>query len=414
MSVTNDSLLEMDRLRAENARLRALLQAHGITVPGDAVVEPEIPSDASAVSKRSPTADKITLFMSLFLGRPDVYARRWEGRNGRAGYSPACKNEWRRGICIKPKGKCADCAHAQYLPYDTSAVAAHLGGSCVLGIYPLLRDETCRFLAIDFDEERWRDDVRITADTCRVRDVPCSVEVSRSGNGAHLWIFFSEPVAADKARVLGSTLLTLAMAANARLSFKSYDRMFPNQDTMPKGGFGNLIALPLQTAAARRGGSLFVDDAFKPYADQWVYLSGVRKLSPSQLDALLTRLHTPPLGTLRPEDDEDVRQSKSRGTTLKPGDVPADVEITLADRLYIPIEGFSNRAQNQLKRIAAFRNPQFYRAQAMRMPVWNTAVSTCSALARPGRASCAWSAPASPGRCWRRNESSYCCKCILL
>ena len=257
MSLTD----EVNRLRAENAMLRALLEAHGIAIPGSAAVEPEIPSDASAVSKRSSMAEKIALFMSLFQGRSDVYARRWESRNGRAGYSPACKNEWRKGVCIKPKGKCAECSHAAYAPYDANAVTAHLSGSQILGIYPLLTDETCRFLAIDFDDERWSDDVRMVADTCRTREIPCSVEVSRSGNGAHLWIFFSNPVRADKARALGSTILTLAMNENARLSFKSYDRMFPNQDTMPKGGFGNLIALPLQVAAARRGGSLFVDDA---------------------------------------------------------------------------------------------------------------------------------------------------------
>lgn len=366
---------ELDRLRAENAMLRALLQVHGIAIPGSTAAEPELPSDTSAVSKHSPMADSIALFMSLFQGRSDVYARRWEGKNGRSGYSPACKNEWRRGVCIKPKGKCSECSHVEYLSYDMNAVAAHLGGGCVLGIYPLLLDETCRFLAIDFDEERWRDDVRMVADTCQAQGIPCSVEVSRSGNGAHLWIFFSEPIAAIKARALGSTVLTLAMQEHARLSFKSYDRMFPNQDTMPKGGFGNLIALPLQVAAARHGGSLFVDDAFKPYADQWVYLSSVQKLSLPQVDALLAKLHTPPLGALRPEEDE----KSHREAALKSGDVPPIVEITLSDRLYIPMKGFSNKAQNQLKRIAAFRNPQFYRSQAMRMPVWNIPRVICCA-----------------------------------
>ena len=125
--------------------------------------------------------------MSLFQGREDVYARRWESKNGGSGYSPACKNEWRKGVCLKPRGKCRDCAHAEYLPYDASAVAAHLAGRCVLGVYPLLRDETCHFLAIDFDEERWRNDVRMVSATCQAQNAPCSVEVSRSGNGAHLW-----------------------------------------------------------------------------------------------------------------------------------------------------------------------------------------------------------------------------------
>ena len=372
-----EKLCEINRLRAENAMLRALLQAHDIAIPVDDADRAYATTEVSEVSKRSPMADKIALFMSLFQGRADVYARRWEGKNGRAGYSPVCGNEWRKDVCIKPKGKCGECCHAAHLPFDENAVAAHLSGSCVLGVYPLLRDETCRFLAIDFDEEYWRDDVRMVADTCGVQAIPCSVEISRSGHGAHLWIFFSETVEAAKARALGSAILTLAMREHAKLSFRSYDRMFPNQDTMPKGGFGNLIALPLQVAAARYGGSLFVDEALKPYVDQWVYLSKVGKLSASQVDELLSKLHVSPLGALRPEDDEAPWQREP--SKLKSDDLPPCVEITLADRLYLPAEGFSNKAQNQIKRLAAFRNPQFYRAQAMRMPVWNLPRVICCA-----------------------------------
>ena len=381
MYSTRDSLHELERLRTENARLRALLQAHGIEIQEDTVQrgsdEPQTLAADTKVSKRSDMMDKIDLFISLFQGRTDVYARRWEGKNGRSGYSPVCGNEWRRGVCIKPKGKCGDCGHAAYLPYDADAIAAHLSGRCVLGVYPLLRDGTCHFLAIDFDGEHWRDDVRIAADTCRAQGIPCSVEISRSGNGAHLWIFFSEAVEASKARALGSVLLTLAMREHARLSFKSYDRMFPNQDMMPKGGFGNLIALPLQVAAARQGGSLFVDDNLNPYADQWVYLSEVRKLSSPQVDDFLSRLRVSPLGVLRSEDEEAPWQRQPM--KLMSSDLPSCVEITLADRLYLPTGGFSNKAQNQMKRLAAFRNPQFCRAQAMRMPVWRIPRVICCA-----------------------------------
>ncbi len=383
MSSTNDSLPELERLRAENAMLRGLLRAHGIEIPEDTAQGGSDAAQSVAVearvSKRSAMADKISLFMSLFQGREDVYARRWESKNGGSGYSPVCKNEWRKGVCLKPKGKCRDCGHADHLPYDESAVASHLSGRCVLGVYPLLRDETCRFLAIDFDEERWRDDARMVYATCQAQNVPCSIEISRSGNGAHLWIFFSEAIEAAKARALGSVLLTLAMREHARLSFASYDRMFPNQDTLPKGGFGNLIALPLQVAAARHGGSLFVDGQLNPYADQWVYLSEVRKLSAQQVDEIIARLHTPPLGALRPEDEEVSEPWRRQPAELKPGDVPPSVGNTLADRLYLPVAGFSNRAQNQLKRLAAFRNPQFYRAQAMRMPVWSIPRVICCA-----------------------------------
>ena len=383
--VSTDNLMrEIEHLRDENARLRDLLRAHGIPLPvttqdADSTAELKA-SSTPVVTKGSPIAEKAALFLSLFQGRRDVYARRWEGKNGRAGYSPACRNEWKPGICLKPKGKCAECAHAEYCAFDAVVVEAHLRGKAVLGVYPLLQDETCRFLAIDFDEESWRADVAMTVQAARESDIPCAVEISRSGNGAHLWIFFAEPVEAAKARQMGSALLTQAMKKHARLAFSSYDRMFPNQDTMPKGGFGNLIALPLQPAAARQGGSLFVDERWQPYPDQWVYLSGVQKLNAVQIDILLARLPAQPLGALRPEDEDSLKKPWLRANTeIKPEDVPPKVAITLADGLYIPIEDFSNRAQNQLKRIAAFRNPQFYRSQAMRMPVWNIPRVICCA-----------------------------------
>ena len=383
--VSTDNLMrEIEHLRDENARLRDLLRAHGIPLPvttqdADSTAELKA-SSTPVVTKGSPIAEKAALFLSLFQGRRDVYARRWEGKNGRAGYSPACRNEWKPGICLKPKGKCAECAHAEYCAFDAVVVEAHLRGKAVLGVYPLLQDETCRFLAIDFDEESWRADVAMTVQAARESDIPCAVEISRSGNGAHLWIFFAEPVEAAKARQMGSALLTQAMKKHARLAFSSYDRMFPNQDAMPKGGFGNLIALPLQPAAARQGGSLFVDERWQPYPDQWVYLSGAQKLNAAQIDILLTCLPAQPLGALRPENEDSLKKPWLRASAeIKPEDVPPKVAITLADGLYIPIEGFSNRAQNQLKRIAAFRNPQFYRSQAMRMPVWNLPRVICCA-----------------------------------
>lgn len=371
---------EIEQLRTENAELKALLHVHGIALPTvKTSVEPAIPV-AGAVTKRSALADKVSLFMSLFQGRPDVYARHWESKDGRTGYSPVCRNEWKPGVCLKPKGKCADCSHADYLCYTADAISTHLSGRCLLGIYPLLQDETCSFLAIDFDEENWRGDVQMVARTCRDKGVPCSIEISWGGNGAHLWIFFTEPVEAARARALGSAILTLAMKEHARLSFKSYDRMFPNQDTMPKGGFGNLIALPLQISASQHGGSLFVDECLQPYGNQWIYLSSVQKLNQEQVDHLLAQMHVSPLGTLRPEDDEaSAKPWQHHAETIKPEDVPPVVTVTLADRLYIPVSGFSNRAQNQLKRITAFRNPQYYRSQAMRMPVWNIPRVICCA-----------------------------------
>ena len=215
MASTDDLMREIERLRDENTQLRDLLQTHGIPLPttaqdADSTAELNA-SSSSIVTKHSSMAEKTALFLSLFQGRRDVYARRWEGKNGRAGYSPACRNEWKPGVCLKPKGKCAECAHAEYSAFDAAVVEAHLRGKAVLGVYPLLQDETCRFLVIDFDEESWRADVAITVQAARESDIPCAVEISRSGNGAHLWIFFAEPVEAAKARQMGSALLTHAM-----------------------------------------------------------------------------------------------------------------------------------------------------------------------------------------------------------
>ena len=278
----------------ENMQLRKLLEKHHILYQDEiekecspiSPVEQQTPSgevnstdSVPILTKRSPLDERISLFMTLFQGRSDVFARQWRGKEGKVGYSPVCKNEWKTGVCGKPKIKCAQCSHADYAPYNAEAVQKHLSGQHVLGIYPLLTDDACSFLAIDFDEENWRRDVQTVRSACNARDIPCSIEISRSGNGAHLWFFFETPIQAALARNFGSMLLTEAMRENARMQFSSYDRMFPNQDTMPKGGFGNLIALPFQREAFKNGGSIFVDESLHPYSDQWTYLSTIKRIS---------------------------------------------------------------------------------------------------------------------------------------
>ncbi len=191
MPTVNELMRTIDQLRAENEKLRSLLHAHSIASPPVVPDVPENPAETPsdrAVTKRSPMHEKIALFLSLFQGRPDVYARRWESKTGRSGYSPVCVNEWKHGVCLKPKGKCADCANAAYNPYDEQAVEAHLCGRHILGIYPLLQDNTSRFLAIDFDEDNSLGDMQMVAETCRKNDIPCSTEISRCGNGAYLWL----------------------------------------------------------------------------------------------------------------------------------------------------------------------------------------------------------------------------------
>lgn len=385
---------ENERLRLEIARLQSLLDSNGIpylqTTAANPVENKYITDNNSQVdetivcshviTKKSPHHEKVKLFLSCFHGRDDVYARRWQSKDGKIGYSPACKREWQRGICGKPKQKCAACPNAEYYPYDATAIETHLRGQCVLGVYPLRKDDTCAFLAIDFDEEDWKTDVKTVAKTCEEWNVPHAVEISRSGNGVHLWMFFDEYIPASKARGFGSLLLSETMQKHARLNFASYDRMFPNQDTMPKGGFGNLIALPFQVSAYRNGGSVFVDEGFRPYEDQWVFLSSLGKITEAALDELIRQKHGQPLGELRVDTEEENSKPWQREEKkLCASDMPETLNITIADRVYVPVAGLSNRVQNRIKRLAAFRNPQFYLAQAMRMPVWNIPRVICCA-----------------------------------
>ena len=336
-----------------------------------------VPSEEIAgtkVANASPNVEKVALFQSLFRGRTDTYARRWESKDGqKAGYSPACENEWVRFVCGKPKMKCTDCKNRALIQLDESAMTRHLSGREVVGVYPMLPDETCLFLATDFDGDGWQKDAAAFRDICKQSNVPIAVERSRSGNGAHAWMFFNEPIAASTARRLGTALLTLAMNNRHEIKFSSYDRFFPNQDTMPKGGFGNLIALPLQRIPRDNGNSVFIDESFRQYMDQWAYLSGLRKLSQSEVESLVSKLcKGGDLGVLHSdEDDEKPWQRKLPDAQISALDFPPEVPIVMTNMLYIRKEGISARALNRLKRLAAFKNPEFFKAQAMRFPTWD-------------------------------------------
>jgi hypothetical protein len=243
------------------------------------------------VDRQSSVEAKIRLFRSLFRGREDLYARRFESlKTGKSGYAPACANEWVRGVCEKPHIKCAECVHRRFLSVTDEIIRWHLSGfdgdrkPFVLGVYPLLQDETCWFLAFDFDKTGWQEDATACLDTCRRLNLPAALERSRSGQGAHLWLFFEEPIPAALARRLGSHILTETMEHRPQLGLDSYDRLFPNQDTMPQGGFGNLIALPLQKAARERANSVFLTDDFEPWSDQWSFLANLRRLGRLQIE----------------------------------------------------------------------------------------------------------------------------------
>jgi superfamily II DNA or RNA helicase len=332
-------------------------------------------TQTKSIYKQSSPADKVNLFKSLFRGRKDVFATRWENsKKGTSGYSPVCGNEWVPGICQKPKIKCSACKNKDFLELNSQAIEDHLRGKIVAGIYPLLPDETCWFLAIDFDGEEWQKDISTIRKVCSEFAMPVAVERSRSGNGAHAWFFFEQPIPAFEARKLGSALLTYSMNQRHEIAFKSYDRFFPNQDTMPKGGFGNLIALPLQKAARENSNSVFIDENFLPCSDQWKFLSSLERLSQESIKSFTELLSQgSELGILK-EEDEGTKPSKPwerNKEILRKKDFPGTVEIVKANMIFVPKKGISAKALNRIKRLAAFKNPEFYKAQAMRLSTFN-------------------------------------------
>ncbi len=363
-------------MRAENIRLVALLQQHGISSQEKLVA----PKPESTASTNLSSEEKIALFRRLFRGRTDVYPLRWESKAGRAGYTPACGNEWRAGVCEKPRIKCADCGHRLLLPVTDAVIYSHLAGEQVVGVYPLLPNDTCCFLAVDFDDDpeaaagNWRDDARAFVDSCRELSVPVTLEISRSGVGAHAWIFFAAPVPARDARRLGCAIISRACALTRQLKLTTYDRLFPNQDTLPKGGFGNLIALPLQKKAREKGCSVFVDERFQPYADPWAYLASVVPMPSAEVEAAIVRAtgggHPLDVAFIADEDETEPWKRPAPSGKL-PGPLPTALNVTLANQLYFEKNQIPQPLLNKLIRLAAFQNPEFYKAQAMRFPVWD-------------------------------------------
>lgn len=388
-----DALKQISDLEAENSRLRDLVS--NFVHPSDSNAEPSNPTENkqehspershsvrarsfdAPINNQSSPEDKVQLFRSLFQVREDVFAIRWVGKDNRSGYSPACYNDWKHEVCGKYKKiPCASCENRKLIPLDDKQIYRHLSGDIIIGIYPLLEDDTCRFLAIDFDKKEWRDDVRALIDVCNQYHVPGYVEISRSGKGAHVWFFFDEKISAAQARRLGTALLINAMENHHQIGFDSFDRMFPNQDTMPKGGFGNLIALPLQKKARESGYSEFVDQQLNRIDDQWLFLSQVERLSKHRINAILSEL---PAGRgsmglsqiTTSEVDEAMPWEAKQAQPDEYKDLPSQVKIVLSNMIYIEKAGLPQKLMSNIIRLAAFQNPEFYRAQAMRMPIYN-------------------------------------------
>ena len=344
------------------------------------------PASDSELNQHSPAAAKIALFMSLFRGREDVYPRRFESRTtGKSGYAPACANEWVRGICEKPRIKCAVCPHRRFLPVTDDVIRWHLSGRdpseqpFVAGVYPLLMDETCHFLAVDFDKTGWQSDAMAFVQGCRRLGLSAALERSRSGRGGHAWLFFEHAVPAALARRLGSHLLTEAMEHRPDIGLDSYDRLFPNQDTLPQGGFGNLIALPLQRAPRDQGNSVFVDDDLVPWGDQWAFLAGVRRIGRAEVETIVqdAERRGRVLGVrLPPQEDDEAEPwtappSRRRLDAPIADQLPEAMELVYANQIYITKEGLAPGLRNRLLRMAAFQNPEFYKAQAMRLSTYD-------------------------------------------
>ena len=324
----------------------------------------DLPKESKDISNE----EKIKIFMEVFKGRTDLYAKRWtSNKTGKSGYSPVCKNEFSIYKCDKPRMKCSECPYRELLPLTDDIILKHLKGEITIGIYPLLPGDLCNFLAIDFDKKTYENDVSAFWSICDELDIPVYVERSRSGNGAHVWIFFEESISARIARKMGNILLTKTME-KASLELDSYDRLFPNQDTMPKGGFGNLIALPFQGNSSKNGNTVFVDKYFEPQKNQLEILANIKRLKSDDVYKFVDKFKEDDFK--EPEIEEIADDDIPKKDKIKDIVFTNNVECIFDNQIYIKKLKLLPNEISYLKRLASFTNPKFYELQKLRMPIF--------------------------------------------
>lgn len=374
------------RISAIESRLEELADERNVLVSELAKLRTVAPADGElpavrgcpAIAKTPESSDeKVALFLKLFRARESVFPKLWENKSkGTKGYSPVCRNEWVPGICRKPQVKCSECPSQAFPKLDEQAVRDHLQGKHTIGTYALRENDTCIFLAADFDGDGWRQDVLAYRAAARELGIQVEIERSRSGDGAHGWIFFAEPIPARVARQLGTVIVARALASRHAMSLDTYDRFFPNQDTVPKGGFGNLIALPLQKAPRDAGCSVFLDEKLEPLADQWAALAAARRTSADEVRGILNSQFSENTFALVHFEDEAVASAEraldSGNHKIVAGSYLGQIEIELSAQLYIKIDGLPSSILSAMKRTAIFANPKFFELERMRFSTWKT------------------------------------------
>lgn len=357
---------ENKHLKAEIQQLKAKLvieKPELYCVNDTAMLKAEVQEQTNKIiTQSSSSKEKIEIFQSLFKGRLDVCAKRWKNKPG---YSPYCYNDFKLGICNKPKVKCTECKFSNFAPLNEEQIKKHLLGEYVLGLYPMTEIDTCFLLAMDFDESTWGEDIKVVMKVCNKNNIPVYAERSRSGNGSHLWFFFENEMKAALVRKFGTIILNIAMQECENIKFDSYDRLFPSQDFLQKDGFGNLIALPLQKEAREQGNSVFVDVNLNEIDDQWNYLSQIKRI-PKEFVTKFCKTNA----STDLSNETEIIDKEKRPFNISQSDFPESIILNKCKGIWISKSGLSPKALLSLRKLASYANPEFYAKQAMRQSTY--------------------------------------------